>query len=108
MRFALALLFLFASLAAHAFQVSGRVTGSDGYPVAYASIFVKNSTYGVATNLMAIEIGGETGFRFIGFAGEGSVAFDEPPVLGEPPTLRFSAELWLNDGSGPGGPLGGF
>jgi hypothetical protein len=63
--------------------------------------------HGVATNMFVIAIGGEEGFRIIGFAGEGSVTFDEPPVLGEPPTLRFSADLWLNDGSGSG-PLGGF
>ena len=62
--------------------------------------------HGVATTLFLIEIGGEEEFGITGFAGEGSVIFEETPVLGEPVTLRFSAELWLNDGQSSG-PLGG-
>ena len=51
MRLALALVFLFCAVSVQAFQLSGTVTGSDGRVVPYASVFVKNTTYGVATNL---------------------------------------------------------
>lgn len=51
MRTGLTLVFVLLAFATQAFQLSGSVIGSDGYPVAYASVFVKNTTYGVATNL---------------------------------------------------------
>ena len=44
------LIFLF-SFHAQAYQLSGTVTGTDGEPVAYASVFEQNTTYGVATDL---------------------------------------------------------
>jgi len=62
--------------------------------------------HGTATTLFLITIGGEEDFGFVGIAGEGSILFDEPPVIGEPVSLQFSADLWLDDGSSFG-PLGG-
>lgn len=31
----------------------------------------------------------------VGIAGQGSITFTEPPVLGQPPSFTFSADLWL-------------
>lgn len=35
----------------YAFQLRGKVTESDGEPIPYANVFVRNSTYGVVTNV---------------------------------------------------------
>jgi spore coat protein H len=58
--------------------------------------------HGFVTTMFLLEIGGEQGVSTIGLTGGGSITFDEPPVLGESPTLHFSGELWLTpDGFGP-------
>jgi spore coat protein H len=58
--------------------------------------------HGFVTTVILIEIGGDQGFSVIGLAGEGSITFDEPPAIGEPPTFHFSGELGLTpDGFGP-------
>jgi hypothetical protein len=54
--------------------------------------------HGVATTAILIDL--STGS--LSFSGEGSIIFDEPPVLGEPPTMHFSADLSLANGRGIG------
>lgn len=61
---------------------------------------------GVASTLILIKLGGPEGVELLGFAGEGSIVFSAAPVLGQPASFEFSAELWLDDGRGFG-PLGG-
>jgi len=50
--FRLSILFLFLSFATNGFawQLKGQVTDSTGAPIPYVSIFISNTTYGVATN----------------------------------------------------------
>jgi spore coat protein H len=52
--------------------------------------------HGFATTLILIELGGSAGFGIIGVAGDGSITFDEPPEMGQRPSLHFSADLWLS------------
>lgn len=49
---------------------------------------------GIATTLFLGEWDGVT-FDLVGIAGDGAITFDEPAVLGAPPTMHFSADLWL-------------
>lgn len=51
-RFLLTLSILaFFALSAHAVQVRGTVSDQDGEPIAYANVFLQNTTYGVLTNI---------------------------------------------------------
>jgi spore coat protein H len=62
--------------------------------------------HGIASTLFLVQLGGPGGAELLGIAGEGSIRFSETPVLGEPVSFEFSADLWL--GEGPNfGPLGG-
>jgi len=54
--------------------------------------------HGIASTLLLIRLGGPDGFELLGIAGEGGIRFSEPPVLGEPASFEFSADLWLNVG----------
>ncbi len=52
---------------------------------------------GVATTLRAWSTpDGEDAWHKLGWGGEGSIIFDEPPVRGEPASFHFSAEFWLH------------
>ncbi|MEP1471930.1 MAG: CotH kinase family protein [Halieaceae bacterium] len=53
---------------------------------------------GVASTLILISLGGSEGAGLIGFVGAGGITFTETPVLDEPVSFEFSAELWLSDG----------
>lgn len=65
--------FLFTILLAEAHQLRGIITDQQGEPVAYASVFVKNTTYGVASNIkgeyfMELQDGSyEIGFQAVGY-----------------------------------------
>ncbi len=54
--------------------------------------------HGFVTTVILIELGGEQGVTVLGFAGAGSVVFDQSPAIGEVPSLHFSGELWLTEG----------
>ena len=49
---------------------------------------------GVATQLDVGQWDGTTWTR-IGYGGDGRIEFQQPATLGVPPTMTFSADLWL-------------
>ncbi len=52
--------------------------------------------HGVATTLKLYERQAEQDpWSLVAIGGDGSIVFDEPAVLGEAPTMHFSADLWL-------------
>jgi hypothetical protein len=72
-RFSLLLLILgLFSLRAFAVQVRGTVSDQDGEPIAYANVFLQNTTYGVLTNIKGeyfIEL--EAGTHLLAFSSLG-------------------------------------
>lgn len=62
--------------------------------------------HGISTTIFVLGELPDGGFGMIGMAGEGSITLEEPVELEQPATGSFSADFWLDDGSGFG-PLGG-
>lgn len=64
------------------------------------------SFQGIRTTLFLVGPQGEAGFGLIGIIGEGSLVFEEEPVIGQPLTGSFAGTLLLFEG-GSLGALGG-
>jgi hypothetical protein len=87
-------------------SVAINVIGSVGGVTRLAIVTIEDTEFGpgeipfhgFVTTVILIELGGEQGVSILGFAGAGSIIFDEEPVLGEAPSMRFSGELWLTEG----------
>lgn len=53
------------------------------------------SLQGGITTMALVKSDGEGNLPTEGIAGQGSLTFTEPPVLGQPPSFTFSFDLWL-------------